>query len=445
MGRLRVAVCGGGLAGLTAAWYLERAGAEVTVVEARDRVGGRVHTLRQGFEDDQHAEAGADLIEAEQTLLLKLVSELKLETVRILRSGWGFYGRSDRGVKKRRNAPAAFEEIGSLLRPEIEAFKAAESRWDSGVARLLARESVAAWLERVRASRDIAARVRGLRGFYLADPDALSLLTLIDQFAAQEVPGKDSMFRLRDGNDRLPQALAQRLRGRLLLQTVVRQVAQRGRTVRLTVDDGRRRQLTADYAVLALPASTLRQVAFTPALPEDQWRAITTLRYGPATRALLQFDTRFWRRLARPYAYGTDRSTGAVWDGNEQQAARPGILSLLAGGEASRAVRGIIEARGWPGVVRQLGWLGRPTKLLAAQSYVWEQDKWARGGYAVFHPGFDPTLRTWLGRPAGRLMFAGEHTSQRWQGYMNGAVETGRRAAIEVALAAGLPIDLDRE
>jgi monoamine oxidase len=64
---------------------------------------------------------------------------------------------------------------------------------------------------------------------------------------------------------------------------------------------------------------------------------------------------------------------------------------------------------------------------------VWEDDPYARGGYAFFDPGFDPDLRAWLARPAGRVFFAGEHTSVRWQGYMNGAVESGRRAAAEVA------------
>jgi monoamine oxidase len=89
-------------------------------------------------------------------------------------------------------------------------------------------------------------------------------------------------------------------------------------------------------------------------------------------------------------------------------------------------------------LVRRLKWLGRPTKLLAQRFFSWERDKWARGGYAVFDSRFDPALRAWLARPAGRIVFAGEHTSQRWPGYMNGAVESGRRAAIEIGVMEGL-------
>jgi monoamine oxidase len=85
-------------------------------------------------------------------------------------------------------------------------------------------------------------------------------------------------------------------------------------------------------------------------------------------------------------------------------------------------------------MVRMLEWLGASTaELVASRQIVWEHDPHARGGYAFFDPGFDPDLRQWLARPAGRVFFAGEHTSIRWQGYMNGAVESGRRAAAEIA------------
>jgi monoamine oxidase len=76
--------------------------------------------------------------------------------------------------------------------------------------------------------------------------------------------------------------------------------------------------------------------------------------------------------------------------------------------------------------------LGKPSSVLASRVVVWEHDPWARGGYAYFDPTFDPLWRAWLARPAGRVVFAGEHTSHRWQGYMNGAIESGQRAAEEI-------------
>ena len=433
----RVIVAGAGLAGLAAARYLERAGAEVTVIEARNRVGGRVHTIR-GFEAAQHAEAGADLIESEQRHVLDLAAELGLATVRILGNGWGFYGTSSSGRRKTRSAVDTFERSAKLLQPEIAAYKAAGSRWDSGVGQWLARQSVSDWIDRARPGRDLAAALRGLRGFFLADPEKLSLLQLVDQFASDEMPGEGEMFRLRDGNDALPAAIAAARRGPTHLRTVLKGVRRRGSKVHVTVRDDAQHQLMADFVVVTLPATTLRDVAFEPALPELHWRAISQLPYGQATRVLLQFESRFWKHVGRPYAYGTDQPTGAVWDGNEQQGRKPGILTLLAGGNASREVRAIVDRHGWPGLVKRLAWLGEPSKLLHGLTVNWDRDRWAKGGYAVFATGFDPSLRNWLARPAGRIVFAGEHTSTRWQGYMNGAIETGKRAALEVAVAAGL-------
>jgi monoamine oxidase len=89
--------------------------------------------------------------------------------------------------------------------------------------------------------------------------------------------------------------------------------------------------------------------------------------------------------------------------------------------------------------VRAIEWLGSKNQtLLASRQIVWEDDPFARGGYAYFDPSFDPDSRAWLARSAGRLFFAGEHTSIRWQGYMNGAVESGRRAAAEIAASHSL-------
>jgi monoamine oxidase len=238
------------------------------------------------------------------------------------------------------------------------------------------------------------------------------------------------MFRIADGNDRLATGMRRQLRGTVTLNAVLRRVVQEGASIRLTVDEGLQREMTADYAVLALPASTLRDVHFEPALHPEQARAFSSLRYGPATRVLLQFSTRFWRRPSRPSAYGTDQPTGAVWDGNEHQASRPGILTLLAGGRAASEIRALLDD-GLSELVRRLEWLGAPSALLHHRVIGWDLDPWARGGYAFFDPAFDPQLRGWLMRPSGRIVFAGEHTSERWQGYMNGALESGKRAAAE--------------
>ena len=432
-----VLVAGAGLAGLSAARDLVGHGADVTVVEARDRLGGRVWTIRDGFTAGQHAEAGGDMIDESQTEIRTLAGELGLTLTRILRGGFGYVRRNGPGRPHvmARHAEGGWDALAGRLEHLARLYRLAEQRWDSPIAADLARRSVAQWLDSVNADHELRATATGLRGFFLADPEELSVIAFVDQFASADEPAGSALFRIVGGNDRLPAALGAALGDRVQLNTELVALSHRGREVRASLKQRRSvAQITCDYAVLTLPATVLRRVPITPALPAQQHDAIARLKYGRATKTLLQFSTRFWRAVGRPRAFGSDLPFGAVWDGNEEQRGRPGILTLLAGGSASAATQAVVAKDGIRGLATALDWLGASdaSSLLHAQQVVWEADPWARGGYAYFDPAFDPALRQWLTRPCGRLFFAGEHTSFRWQGYMNGAVESGRRAAAEI-------------
>ena len=443
LGGVSVLVAGAGLAGLAAARDLMALGATVTVIDVRDRVGGRVWTIREGFAEGQHAEAGGDFIDEDQHEIRNLATELGLKLTRILKGGFGYVRPDQAGRAKiiTRNAKRGWERLAHELQDVTRPYNLAERRWDSPITAELARRSVAAWLDQKKADAELRATATGLRGFFLADPDELSLLALVDQFSDSDAPAPGTMYRVDGGNDRLTAALAEPLGDRLHLNTDVVAISHRGKVVRVSVKNNRAlAQINCDYAILALPATLLRRMPITPALPAQQHEAIVRLKYGRATKTLLQFSKRFWRAAGRPRAFGSPLPFGAVWDGNEEQRGRAGILSLLAGGGASDATQAIVAKHGARGLTDALDWLGsKDSELMASRQSVWEQDPYARGGYAYFDPQFDPSLRAWLSRPAGRLFFAGEHTSVKWQGYMNGAVESGRRAAAEVAAVHTAP------
>jgi monoamine oxidase len=432
-----VLVAGAGLAGLSAAYDLMAMGAAVTLVDPRERVGGRVWTIREGFADGQHAEAGGDMIDEEQSEIRALVEQVGLKLTRILRGGFG-YVRADATGKPKivpRSASRGWERLAEALTPLTRPYKLAERRWDSPITGDLARRSVATWLDEIGADSELRTTASGLRGFFLADPEELSLIALIDQFSEPSEPGPGAMYRVHGGNDRLPAALATALGERVHLNTEVVALSHRGSTVRASVKNGRAlSQINCDYAVLAIPATLMRRLPITPALPAPQHDAISRLKYGRGTKTLLQFSSRFWRVTGRPRAFGSPLPFGAVWDANEEQRGKSGILSLLAGGSASDATQAIVAKHGIRKLADELDWLGSATaSMIASRQIAWEQDPFARGGYAYFDPSFDASLRPWLARPSGRLFFAGEHTSIKWQGYMNGAVESGRRAAAEIA------------
>jgi monoamine oxidase len=431
-----VAIAGAGLAGLAAARALAADGANLTVLEARDRVGGRVWTLRTGLHAQQHGEAGADLIEEDQHTILALARELGLRPARILRGGFAFAHRTARGVRVVEFG-RTWKNLDKSLEQAIRDYELSEERLDGPIARRIAGYSVSRWLAEHKAGRLARETVLGLRGFFLADPSDLSLLPLVEQAASGGDPGESTFYRLFHGNDGLPTRMADQLGARVRLrEAVVRVRQERGRVV-LSVEDrrGSRSELRADFAIMAMPATTLREVRFEPGMPEQQRTAFERLRYGAATKTLLQFSRPFWRRPGLPRAFGSNLDIGAVWDASEDQTGRhrPGVLTLLAGGSASAATQRIVKRFGAKGIVGQLRWLGaRGEQPIAMRQVVWEDDPWARGGYAYFSPDYDPGLRRWLALPFGRVLFAGEHTSNKAQGYMEGAVLSGLRAAAEI-------------
>src|SRR5438105_663228 len=303
-----------GLAGLWAARDLIALGANVTVLEARDRVGGRVWTVRDGFAEGQHAEAGGDMIDEAQDEIRALAGEVGLTLTRILRGGFA-YVQLDASGKPRivsRDVARGWDHLERTLDPAIRPYRLAEQRWDTPIATALARRSVAGWLDELKADADLRATAMGMRGFFLADPEELSLIALVDQFASETSAGPWNMYRINGGNDALATALAKPLGERLHLRTELVAVSHRGRAVRVTVKNSRSTaQIACDYLVLALPATIVRRIPISPALPAQQHDAIARLKYGRGTKTLLQFSRRFWRIPGRPRAFGSPLPFGA--------------------------------------------------------------------------------------------------------------------------------------
>ena len=431
-----VIVAGAGLAGLSAAHELALAGASITLIDARDYAGGRVRTVRE-FASGQHAELGGEFIESDHKELVALCRALGLGLVRVLRGGFTHRFRDEHGTfHLSRTAP--WEALADVLAPLVRRYKTSAGDGAAAAVREMATISLREYLRQARAPGDVHSMAAALRAFFLADPDEISVLPVVEQIAKGGSPAQVELHRIVGGNGRLADALVGAMPARLLLRHVIRAVAHAVDRVVVSVTDagGLTQLIEGDYLVMALPASTLRDVEIRPALPEDQQRAIQRLQYGRATKALVQSSgALFGLRHAR--AFATDGPVGAFWDASEEQGTTASIVAFLAGGSASGPLRESAAAGGRE-LLSDVCWLGmNRAPVTAVHVGDWTADPWARGGYAFIDPGFDPAWRPLLARRAGRIVFAGEHTSQRWQGYMNGAVETGQRAAHELLHVVG--------
>jgi monoamine oxidase len=427
----RVAIAGTGLAGLSAAYELVRGGAAVTLLDARPDAGGRVRTIRE-FAAQQHGELGGEFIDGDQKEIIALCRQFDLPLVRILRSGFTHRFRDESGTHHvSRTAP--WDALRDCLSPLLRRYKLARGDSSSEAVREMATISLSDWMRQSNAPADVHHIANALRAFFLADPAEISVLPVVEQLARGGAPSQTEFFRIEGGNDRLVEALRRAAGGRLLLGHVIRAVANALDRVVITATDpsGLTQQIEADYLMMTLPASTLRHVDIQPSLPDDQRRAIERVVYGRATKVLLQSSMKlFGARRAR--AFATDDCVGAFWDASEEQGNAASIVSFLAGGSASGCLRDK-AAGGGQSLLSDLCWLGIDrSPVTAVHIGDWTSDPWVRGGYAFLDPGFDPAWRALLSRRAGRIVFAGEHTSERWQGYMNGAVESGQRAAREL-------------
>jgi monoamine oxidase len=434
---MHVVIVGGGLAGLSAAFELSRRQAHVHVVEARVRLGGRVHTVRDT--DGVHAEAGGEFIDHPHHAIRTLAAALHLPLVRVLRGGFGLALRHGRRTSILTSPAAQWRTLARRLRPLVDAYRDAGSSWDTAAAVILARRTVDSLVPAGSAPALARAFVESLRGFYVAEPDALSALVLIDQLAGGEPPGRARAYRVRGGNDRLIDALATRIRrrGRIDTDCVVRGIRQDARGVHVAVTDGsgRSRQIAADYAIVTLPPPLVRACAFDPPLPARQRAALGALAMGAATKVSLRFEDPWWRRRGRPHAFGSNLPCGAVWESGEEQ--RAAVLTLLGGASASATLAH--AANDLDAIADLLRTFGTPsTASPVGPAVSWEHERWSKGGYAVFGPGFDPRDRRLLSAAHGRVLFAGEHTSDLWHGFMNGAVETGLSAARDLLAVSRL-------
>lgn len=440
----RVAIVGAGLAGLAAGWRLARAGIAATIYEASARVGGRVQSVRGAVSPEIVSEFGAEFIDSTHAELLTLVREFRLPLMdtaipdeSALTPGYYFGGRrySDADVIE------ALQPFARRMSDDARQLSDTISyRHHSPVDAAFDAVSIAQYLDRlgmtgwVRQLLDVAyATEYGLDTGEQSCLNLLKMLSLDLSDGFQIFGSSDQRYKIAGGNELLPQALAARLGDALRFEHTLLALRPALDAYHLEfATAGGIRSVEADFVVLCVPFTALRTIELPADLPRWKRRAIDHLGYGNNEKVIVGVETPLWREQGCNGDVYSDCAFQTGWDSGRLQRAPGGAYTFYLGG--AEAVR--LGARDPAAVAR--AYVGAADGLFAgmARAYsgvsahtAWTANPFSRGAYSCYRPGQWTTLAGAEFEPVGNLQFAGEHCSAAFQGFMNGAVETGWRAA----------------
>ena len=438
-----VIVVGAGMSGLVAALELERAGHHVQIVEARHRIGGRVHTQR-ARDGAPMGEAGAGRIPRSHRWTWDYIEQMGLATRPLYPAGLRNVALID-GKRWVIDAATDLATVVDLL-PEEKALGYAglvTTYLLQNVEKLLAAGVIdtpdwppraLAHLDRLNIVDHLAAQGLSQAAIRLltlgAFPTSISPLMLSRVLATYD---RENLAVIEGGNDRLPAAIAVRLRGPILLGSPVRAVTQFADRIEIAVERGEQMTtMSADALICTIPYSVLGQVEFEPALSPAKQQILAEIRYTKATKVAFKLSARFWE--SEGLSGFAQLDTGAeIWAPRWFADDGSGVLQFYQQGERASQLDAMDEparAQWAMGSIENV-FPGAGRYVQGSTSYSWQHDPWAGGAYGIPQPG---DLFRWqenIASPEGRIYFAGEHTSE-YSAWIEGAVRSGHRAATEL-------------
>ncbi len=441
----RIAVVGGGIAGLVAARDLARGGAEVTLYEAQGRVGGRMLSVSDYLVKGAVTELGGEFIDTVHTDILTLAAEYGLHLIDLTEQPYAdlsdtFYVEGVAYTEA--DLVTALLPYVPRIEADLERLPLDLADLSGSPARILDEMSTEAYFAELGLTGWFRAFLESAfvteHGLELGEQSALNFISMIGTelgSGAFRLYGEsDERFKVRGGNQQIADRIAGELAHRVAyghrlerLQAVGDRYALQFRTGSTTVD------VLADVVICAIPFSVLRTIPMEVHLPTRLKEMIRELHYGANAKTLVGFDRPFWHDLGASGVVYTDLPIQLAWDNTAMQGVQGAGMTMYSGGSTCRMVMGMDkqEARAvlldalasvWPSA--------QDHPSLRFERMNWPQAPFIKASYSSFGPGQWTRFYGCVERSnSDTLMFIGEHADDQFRGYMNGGARSGRLAA----------------
>ena len=441
----RIIVIGAGLAGLSCAYELDRAGYNVILIEAQSRAGGRVRTYRDPFADNLYAEMGAEYVDSSDELVHQYCKNFDLRVLPAKQYD-GVYVKGNRFSMEGLKSGKDILPYDGILDGKLFG---QEARY------------IQQWIDLVKQKGENAPEVLALDNMSIEDmlqkggapKDIIDLYTYTNATESTTVPSKMSALymvltnakasafsedtvegRIFGGNDKLPKIFAKKLGTKVKYNRALKRLKFNGKGVTVIVNkNGVNETIKGLRCVIALPASVLKNVDIEPGFSSEKTYCIQNQDYGHVMKVAMQYRKRFWdQKNSIGQRVFTDTRLRRVYHFSIDQPGPRGILLTFTSGEDAKKLGRLSEERRmrnaqetceniWPESSQY--WENGITKY-------WNEDPWVKASYSIAGVG-QKGFRDILAKPEGAVYFAGEHTAF-YRASMNGAIESGLRAKSEL-------------